>query len=57
MAAIKQLSPSYRKVLHLRFFEHMSYTGMAAMTQSTPNAMRTRFHRAKKSLYECMLDS
>ena len=48
--AIAQLSHHQRDVLHLRCYEDLPYTEIAARTQTTPEKARVHFHRAKKSL-------
>jgi RNA polymerase sigma-70 factor (ECF subfamily) len=49
-AAIAQLNREQRDILHLRCYEDLPYTEIAARTQTTPQKARVHFHRAKKSL-------
>jgi RNA polymerase sigma-70 factor (ECF subfamily) len=47
---IGQLSRQSRDILHLRYYEQLPYTKIAALTHTTPQKARARFHRAKKYL-------
>ncbi|MEN6576373.1 MAG: sigma-70 family RNA polymerase sigma factor [Phycisphaerales bacterium] len=49
-AAIARLNREQRDILHLRCYEDLPYTEIAARTQTTPQKARVHFHRAKKSL-------
>ncbi len=49
-AAIAQLNRRQRDILHLRYYEDLAYTEIAARTQTTPQQARVHFHRAKNSL-------
>ncbi len=49
-AAIEQLPPNYREVLHLRYLEGMAYKEIAAALQVSVSAVETRIFRAKKLL-------
>ena len=49
-ALIKQLNRQYRDVLYLRYYEQMPYTEIASVTHTTPEKVRSRFHRARKRL-------
>lgn len=48
--AVAALSPPYREVVLLRDFQHLSYADIAAATQSTESAVRSRLHKARKAL-------
>lgn len=48
--AIAQLNRQQRDTLHLRCYEDLPYTEIAARTQTTPQMARIHFHRARKSL-------
>jgi RNA polymerase sigma-70 factor (ECF subfamily) len=47
---MEQLSRQYRDVLRLRYYEQLPYTEIASMTNTTPEKVRSRFHRARKRL-------
>ncbi len=49
-AVLEQLSHQHRDVLRLRYYEQLSYAQIALLTRTTPQKVRLRFHRAKKSL-------
>lgn len=49
-AAIAHLNREQRDILHLRYYEDMPYTEIAARTRTTPAKARVHFHRAKNSL-------
>jgi len=53
---IEQLSRQHRDILRLRYYEQLPYTKIAAMTRTTPQIARARFHRAKKHLKAGMKD-
>jgi RNA polymerase sigma-70 factor (ECF subfamily) len=54
-ALIEQLSRQHRDILHLRYYEQLPYSEIAALTRTTPQKARARFHRAKKFLKARML--
>ena len=47
---LEQLSRQQRDILRLRYYEQLPYTEIAALTHTTPQKVRARFHRAKKFL-------
>jgi len=47
---MEQLNRQHRDILHLRYYEQLPYSEIAALTRITPQKARARFHRAKKSL-------
>lgn len=49
-AAIAELNRQQRDILALRCYEDLPYTEIAARTRTSPEKVRVRFHRAKKSL-------
>lgn len=49
-AAIARLNHEQRDILQLRCYEELPYTEIAARTCTSPEKVRVRFHRAKKSL-------
>ena len=49
-AAVEQLSRQHRDVLRLRYYDELPYDQIALLTRTTPQKVRVRFHRAKKSL-------
>ncbi|MBM4029146.1 MAG: sigma-70 family RNA polymerase sigma factor [Planctomycetes bacterium] len=49
-AAISQLNRQQRDILQLRCYDDLPYTEIAALTRTTPDKARVRFHRAKRSL-------
>jgi RNA polymerase sigma-70 factor (ECF subfamily) len=53
---VKQLSRQHRDILRLRYYEQLPYTKIAALTSTTPQKARARFHRAKKHLKAQMKD-
>jgi RNA polymerase sigma-70 factor, ECF subfamily len=48
--ALEALSPEHREVLVLRFFEEMSYEGIAQATGSSLGTVRSRLHYGKRAL-------
>lgn len=49
-AAIERLPLNYRSVLLLRDIEELDTEETAALLGVTPNAVKTRFHRARQAL-------
>jgi RNA polymerase sigma-70 factor (ECF subfamily) len=49
-AAIAELNRQQRDILQLRCYEDLPYAEIAARTRTSPEKVRVRFHRAKKSL-------
>jgi RNA polymerase sigma-70 factor (ECF subfamily) len=47
--ALKQLSPSHRAALTLRYFEEMSYEEIADAMNSSPQRVRALLHRAREA--------
>lgn len=54
LAAISQLSPSYRETLVMRFVEGMSGAEIAARTGLTLRSVRVNLHRGTKKLREAL---
>jgi RNA polymerase sigma-70 factor (ECF subfamily) len=52
---VNQLSRQHRDIVRLRYYEQLPYTEIAALTSTTPQKARARFHRAKKYLKAQML--
>ncbi len=52
---VEQLSWQHKDILRLRYYEQLPYTEIAALTRTTPQKARARFHRAKKFLKARML--
>ena len=50
MAAMKELSDSHRRVLHLAFFEDMKYEDIAVIEDCPVGTVKTRILHAKKKL-------
>jgi RNA polymerase sigma-70 factor (ECF subfamily) len=48
--ALTRLSPPHREVLHLHYYDQMPYAEIAERTRTTPDRIRIRSFRAKKSL-------
>jgi len=48
--AVARLKREHRDILHLRCYEDLPYTEIAARTQTTPQEARVHFHRAKNCL-------
>jgi RNA polymerase sigma-70 factor (ECF subfamily) len=49
-AVVEQLSDQHRDVVRLRYYDDLPYDQIALLTRTTPQKVRLRFHRAKKSL-------
>jgi RNA polymerase sigma-70 factor (ECF subfamily) len=49
-AVVDQLSREHRDVVRLRYYDELPYAQIASLTRTTPQKVRLRFHRAKKSL-------
>jgi RNA polymerase sigma-70 factor (ECF subfamily) len=49
-AVVEQLSREHRDVVRLRYYDDLPYAQIASLTRTTPQKVRLRFHRAKKSL-------
>jgi RNA polymerase sigma-70 factor (ECF subfamily) len=47
---LEALSPEHREVLHLRFFEDLSYEDIARLVGSSVGTIRSRLHYAKRAL-------
>jgi RNA polymerase sigma-70 factor (ECF subfamily) len=47
---VERLNRQQKDVLRLRYYEQLPYTEIAALTSTTPQKARARFHRAKKYL-------
>jgi len=54
---IKKLKPHYQKVIHLRYFQEMSYKEMALELDEPINNIKVKLLRAKKLLTEIIIDS
>jgi RNA polymerase sigma-70 factor (ECF subfamily) len=52
---VNQLSRQHRDIVRLRYYEQLPYTEIAALTSTTPQKARARFHRSKKYLKAQML--
>lgn len=51
---IKKLKPAYQEVIHLRYFQEMSYKEMAAQIDEPINNIKVKLLRAKKLLAEIL---
>jgi RNA polymerase sigma-70 factor (ECF subfamily) len=49
---IKQLKPHYQKVIHLRYFQELSYKEIAVHMEEPINNVKVKLLRAKKLLSE-----
>ena len=49
---IKQLKPKYKEVIHLRFFQELSYTEISIKIKEPINNVKVKLLRAKKLLAE-----
>jgi RNA polymerase sigma-70 factor (ECF subfamily) len=49
-ALMEQLNRQHRDILRLRYYEQLPYTEIASMTHTTPEKLRSCFHRARKRL-------
>ena len=47
---LDQLPPHYRLVIVLRYWYGLSYEEMAEVTQSTKSAIKSRLHRARRTM-------
>lgn len=54
---IKQLKPKYQEVIHLRFFQELSYKEIAEKTNESINNIKVKLLRAKKLLAEIIKKS
>ncbi len=54
-AALRQLSPSHRAALTLRYFEEMSYDEIAEAMNSSPQRVRALLHRAREAFRQAYL--
>lgn len=52
--ALTCLSPAHREVLHLAFYEDLSYEEIASILNIPVNTVKTRVFYAKKKLFECI---
>lgn len=50
LSCIKKLSPKYRKIIMLRYFQEYSYKEIASETHETVNNIKVQLLRAKKLL-------
>lgn len=57
LADIKKLKPHYQKVIHLRFFNEMSYAEIAKELNEPVNRVKVKLLRAKKLLAEIITNS
>jgi RNA polymerase sigma-70 factor (ECF subfamily) len=48
--ALDMLPPDYRAAVVLRYWYGMSYQDIAATTQSTESAIKSRLHRARRMM-------
>ncbi|MCU0916212.1 MAG: RNA polymerase sigma factor [Planctomycetes bacterium] len=53
-SALDGLDHQQRDILRLRCYDGLAYGEIAALTRTTPNEARVRFHRAKRSLKACL---
>jgi len=51
---IERLSEDHRMVVHLAFYEDMSYTEIAEIAASPVGTIKTRMFHAKQSLKRCL---
>ena len=56
-AAITRLNQWQRDILQLRCYEDLPYAEIAARTRTSPEKVRVRFHRAKRSLQARLVSS
>lgn len=52
LADIKKMKPHYQEIIHLRFFQEMSYKEIAAELNESMNNVKVKLLRAKKILAE-----
>jgi RNA polymerase sigma factor (sigma-70 family) len=57
LSYIKQLKPHYQKVIHLRYFQEMSYKEIAVLIEEPINNVKVKLLRAKKLLSEIICTS
>ncbi len=55
MRALAQLSPEHREVLHLAFYQDLSYQDIAELVDIPVNTVKTRVFYAKKALKEILI--
>lgn len=51
---LKRLSDHHRQVVHLAFFEDLSYAEIAAIVECPPGTVKTRMYHARLSLRRCL---
>ena len=49
-AVVEQLNDQHRDIVRLRYYDDLPYAQIASLTCTTPQKVRLRFYRAKKSL-------
>ena len=57
LAHIKLLKPHYQKVIHLRYFQELTYKEIAAELNEPINNVKVKLLRAKKLLAEIIQNS
>jgi RNA polymerase sigma-70 factor (ECF subfamily) len=57
LSHIKKLKPGYQEVIHLRYFQEMSYSEIAGNLQEPINNVKIKLLRAKKLLAEIIKKS
>jgi len=55
-ACIEKLSPNHRSVIHLAFFDDLTYPEIAALEGAPVGTIKTRIMHAKKLLMRCLSD-
>ena len=55
LKALAQLSPEHREVLHLAFYQDLSYQDIAQLVDIPVNTVKTRVFYAKKALREILI--
>ena len=56
-ACIEKLSPNHRSVIHLAFFEDLTYPEVAKLEGTPVGTIKTRIMHAKKLLMRCLQSS
>jgi RNA polymerase sigma-70 factor (ECF subfamily) len=51
---VEQLSESHREVVHLAFFEDLTYREIAIVANCPEGTVKTRMYHAKKALQRCL---
>ncbi len=54
--AIRELKPIYQEIIHLRYFEDLSYIEISKVTKIREGSIRVYLHRALKELNKILIN-